>query len=94
MGVPRGRINSRTQRTGEKVEITAADGSVTIAHKGGIYNWGGDTKGGLMGGIGKSYHFHLMLASCCRSANGTESLGVNVKGEDAGNDGSGQSQKY
>ena len=86
MGVPRGRINSRTQRTGASVTITSADGRTTTAHKGGIYNWGGDTKGGLMGGVGKSYHFHLMLAACCRNSAAGKGLGVNVKAEDAAND--------
>ena len=86
MGVPRGRINSRTQRTGAAVTITSADGRETTAHKGGIYNWGGDTKGGLMGGVGKSYHFHLMLAACCRNSAAGKGLGVNVKAEDAAND--------
>jgi len=86
MGVPRGRIMRRTQRTGDAVTITSADGRETTAHKGGIYNWGGDSKGGLMGGIGKSYHFHLMLASCCRNSNGGKGLGVNTKDGDAAND--------
>ena len=86
MGVPRGRINRRTQRRGDAVTITAADGTTTVAHKGGIYNWGGDMKGGLMGGIGKSYHFHLMLASCCNNSNNGKGLGVNTKKEDAAND--------
>lgn len=86
MGVPRGRINRRTQRHGGKVTITSADGRETTAHKGGIYNWGGDSKGGLMGGIGKSYHFHLMLASCCRNSNGGKGLGVNTKNESAADD--------
>jgi hypothetical protein len=86
MGVPRGRIMRRTQRTGDAVKITSADGRETTAHKGGIYNWGGDSKGGLMGGIGKSYHFHLMLTACCRNSNGGKGLGVNTKDADAGND--------
>jgi len=86
MGVPRGRINRRTQRHGDKVTITSADGRETTAHKGGIYNWGGDSKGGLMGGIGKSYHSHLMLAACCRNSNDGKGLGVNTKDEDAAND--------
>ena len=86
MGVPRGRIMRRTQRTGDAVTITSSDGRETVAHKGGIYNWGGDSKGGLMGGIGKSYHFHLMLAACCRNSNGGKGLGVNTKADDAAND--------
>lgn len=86
MGVPRGRINSRTQRTGDAVIVESSDGRETTAHKGGIYNWGGDSKGGLMGGIGKSYHFHLMLASCCRNSNGGKGLGVNTKASHAAND--------
>lgn len=64
--------------SGATVTITAADGRKTKASKGSVFNWGGDSKGGLMGGIGKSYHFNLMLASCCRNGGG-KSLGVNTK---------------
>ena len=88
MGVPRGRINQRTQRTGATVTHTytknGVDYTVESGAKG-IYNFGGNTKGGLMGGIGKSYHFNLMLASCCRNGGG-KSLGVNVKAADDNDD--------
>ena len=39
-----------------------------------------------MGGVGKSYHFHLMLAACCRNSNGGKGLGVNLKAENANTD--------
>jgi hypothetical protein len=89
MGVPRGRIMRRTQRTGDTVTHTYIKNGTeyTIeSSKGGIYNFGGNMKGGLMGGIGKSYHFHLQLAACCRNSNGGKGLGVNLKAEDANTD--------
>ena len=89
MGVPRGRINQRTQRTGATVTHTytknGRDYTVESGAKG-IYNFGGNTKGGLMGGVGKSYHFHLMLAACCRNSNDGKGLGVNLKAENANTD--------
>ena len=82
-------LRGRVYRTGATVTHTytknGAEYTVESSQKG-IYNFGGDTKGGLMGGIGKSYHFHLMLAACCRNSNDGKGLGVNVKAENAYSD--------
>ena len=59
MGVPRGRINRRTQRRGATVTHTYIKNGAEYtveSSEGGIYNFGGDMKGGLMGGIGNSKH--------------------------------------
>lgn len=82
-------LRGRVYRTGATVTHTYIKNGVEYtveSSEGGIYNFGGDMKGGLMGGIGKSYHFHLQLAACCRNSNGGKGLGVNVKAENANSD--------
>ena len=68
------------------ITITAADGKTTKVTQGSATGWGGNSKGGLMGGIGSSYHFRLMLAACCRNSNNGKSLGVNVRDSNDAND--------
>ena len=68
------------------ITITAADGKTTKVTEGASTGWGGNSKGGLMGGVGSTYHFRLMLASCCRNSNNGKSLGVNIRDANDNND--------